>query len=110
MKPSEGRIWVYRMRLSEGRIRVYGMSLSFPNTKIEVFSYEELCFYIYNNIALISEEYIAAPMFNWIEEELGLVDLGKMLREMKEKDSHDLTDLLTAILTYKEYYTIPEVK
>lgn len=85
-------------------------SYIFPNTKIEVFSYEELCFYIYNNIALISEEYIAAPMFNWIEEELGLAELGKMLREMKEKDSNDLTDLLTAILTYKEYYTIPEVK
>ena len=85
-------------------------SFFFPNTKIEVFSYEELCFYIYNNIALISEEYIAAPMFNWIEEELGLAELGKMLREMKEKDSNDLTDLLTAILTYKEYYTIPEVK
>lgn len=85
-------------------------SYIFPNTKIEVFSYEELCFYIYNNIALISEEYIATPMFNWIEEELGLSDLAGLLREMKEKDSNDLTDLLTAILTYKEYYTIPEVK
>ncbi len=85
-------------------------SYIFPNTKIEVFSYEELCFYIYNNIALVSEEYIATPMFNWIEEELGLVELAKLLREMKEKESNDLTDLLAAILTYKEYYTIPEVK
>ena len=65
-------------------------SYIFSNTKIEVFSYEELCYYIYNNIALISEEHIGVPMFNWIE--------------------HDLTDLLTAILTYKEYYTIPEIK
>lgn len=85
-------------------------SYIFPNTKIEVFSYEELCFYIYNNIALISEEYIATPMFNWIENELGLADLANLLREMKKKDGTDLTDLLTAILTYKEYYTIPEVK
>lgn len=85
-------------------------SYIFPNTKIEVFSYEELCFYIYNNIALVSEEYIATPMFNWIEEELGLLELANLLREMKEKESNDLTDLLTAILTYKEYYTIPEVK
>lgn len=85
-------------------------SYIFPNTRIEVFSYEELCFYIYNNIALISAEYIAAPMFNWIEQELGLSDLAAALREMKEKESTDLTDLLTAILTYKEYYTIPEVK
>ena len=85
-------------------------SYIFPNTKIEVFSYEELCYYIYNNIALIAEEYIATPMFNWIAEDLGLSDLAESLRQIKEKESTDLTDLLTAILTYKEYYTIPEVK
>ena len=85
-------------------------SYIFPNTKIEVFSYEELCYYIYNNIALIAEEYIATPMFNWIAEDLGLSDLAESLRQIKEKETTDLTDLLTAILTYKEYYTIPEVK
>lgn len=85
-------------------------SYIFPNTKIEVFSYEELCFYIYNNISLIVEEYVAIPMFNWIENELGLSDLAKQLREIKEKETTDLTDLLAAILTYKEYYTIDEVK
>ncbi len=85
-------------------------SYIFPNTKIEVFSYEELCFYLYNNIALISEEYIGVPMFNWIENELHLGELADRLRELKEKATTDLTDLLTAILTFKEYYTIPEVK
>ncbi|MGN0152920.1 MAG: hypothetical protein ACI4A3_00600 [Lachnospiraceae bacterium] len=85
-------------------------SYIFPNTKIEVFSYEELCFYIYNNIALISEEYIGVLMFNWIEDELKLPELADTLRAVKEKDTTDLTDLLTTILTYKEYYTIPEIK
>jgi tetratricopeptide (TPR) repeat protein len=61
-------------------------------------------------MALVSEEYIGPSMFNWIEEELGLADLAELLRGMKEKDTTDLTDLLTAILTYKEYYTIQEVK
>lgn len=85
-------------------------SYIFPNTRIEVFSYEELCFYIYNNIALVSEEYIATPMFNWLETQLGLHDLAESLREIKEKETTDLTDLLAAILTYREYYTIEEVK
>ena len=85
-------------------------SYIFPNTKIEVFSYEELCFYIYNNVALIAEEYITSPMFNWIEHELGLDALATQLRELKEKETTDLTDLLATILTYKEYYTIQEVK
>lgn len=85
-------------------------SYIFPNTKIEVYSYEELCYYIYNNAALISQEFIGMGMFNWIENELKLPDLAKSLRKKKEKEGTDLTDLLTAILTYKEYYTIEEVK
>jgi len=85
-------------------------SYIFPNTKIEVFSYEELCYYIYNNIALILDEHIGKKLFDWIEKELAMSDLAWKLRVVKEKESTDLTDLLTTILTYKEYYTIPEVK
>lgn len=85
-------------------------SYIFPNTKIEVFSYEELCYYIYNNIALIAEEYVSKQMFNWIEDGLNLPELAQNLRQIKEKETSDLTDLFAAILTYKEYYTIPEVK
>ena len=85
-------------------------SYIFPNTKIEIFSYEELCYYIYNNIALISEEYVNLTMFNWIKNELGLYKLSDKLMAIKEKENTDLTDLLTTILTYKEYYSIPEVK
>lgn len=85
-------------------------SYIFPNTKIEVFSYEELCYYIYNNIALVAEEYISTGMFNWIEDGLKLSELAQNLRQIKEKETSDLTDLLAAILTYKEYYTIQEVK
>ncbi len=85
-------------------------SYIFPNTRIEVFSYEELCYYIYNNIALISEEYIGVPMFQWIKNELGLPELSATLMRLKEKQGTDLTDLLTAILTFKEYYSIDEVK
>lgn len=85
-------------------------SYIFPNTRIEVYSYEELCYYIYNNIALLSEEYVGVAMFNWIENGIGLPELARQLRELKEKDTTDLTDLLTAILTYKEYYSIEEIK
>lgn len=85
-------------------------SYIFPNTKIEVFSYEELCYYIYNNIALISEEYVGKKMFDWIEKELDMKELAWKLRVVKDKESTDLTDSLTTILTHKEFYTISEVK
>lgn len=85
-------------------------SYIFPNTKIEVFSYEELCYYIYNNIALISMEHIGMKLFQWIETAIALPELASDLRTLKEKESTDLTDLLTAILAYREYYTIAEIK
>ena len=85
-------------------------SYIFPNTKIEVFSYEELCYYIYNNIALISDEHIGVPLFLWIRNELELPGLADNLVQIKAKDNTDLTDLLTAILTFREYYSIAEVK
>lgn len=85
-------------------------SYIFPNTKIEVFSYEELCYYIYNNIALLSEDYIGRNLFDWIEQELKMPELAMKLRIKKEKDTTELIDLLTEILVYKEFYTIAEVK
>lgn len=85
-------------------------SYIFPNTKIEVFSYEELCYYIYNNISLIAKEYITTPLFLWIEQELEMPELAMRLRQIKEKDHTDLTDLLATILTYQDYYNVSEVK
>lgn len=85
-------------------------SYVFPNTRVEVFSYEELCYYIYNNIALLEEDYFSSAMFNWIENFLKLPDLAGKLREEKEKENRDFTDLLTRILVYKDYYTTTEVK
>lgn len=85
-------------------------SYIFPNTKIEVFSYEELCYYIYNNGALICAEYIDNRLFQWIEQELQLKELAESLRMTKGKPTADLTDLLTVILTYREFYTMEEIR
>ena len=67
--------------------KVATTSYIFPNTKIEVFSYEELCYYVYNNIALLSEEYIGKKLFDWIEKELEMEELALKLRVVKDKDS-----------------------
>ena len=85
-------------------------SYVFPNTRVEVFSYEELCYYIYNNIALLEEEYFSNTMFNWIENFLKLPELANILRQKKERENDTFTDLLTAILVFKDYYTTSEVK
>ena len=45
---------------------------TFLNTKVEIYTYEELCFYIYNNTVLISKSALSDKLFNWIREELGM--------------------------------------
>ena len=44
---------------------------TFLNTKVEIYTYEELCFYIYNNTVLISKSSLSEKLFNWIRDELG---------------------------------------
>ena len=44
----------------------------FTNTKVEVYSYEELCFYIYNNVALLNPEQL---LYHFAEKYTGKVTL-----------------------------------
>ena len=35
---------------------------TFLNTKVSVYSYEELCYYLYNNMVLVGEEDVTARL------------------------------------------------
>ena len=39
---------------------------TFVNTKVEVYSYEELCFHIYNNAVLLNPEQFQGRLVQWI--------------------------------------------
>ena len=43
-----------------------GVPFTFLNTKVEIYTYEELCFYIYNNTVLISRSSLSEKLFDWI--------------------------------------------
>ena len=47
---------------------------TFLNTKVEIYTYEELCFYIYNNTVLISRSVLSEMLFDWIRDELGMYE------------------------------------
>ncbi len=82
---------------------------TFENTKVEVFSYEELCFYLYNNSAIISLEQMDIKFVTWIAHELAMVDLAENITKLRAKEAI-LMDILVEIFTAKNYYTIDEVK
>lgn len=52
------------------------------NISTNIFSIEELCFYLYNNIYLLDETIINDSLCQWMKEELGLKSLGMKLQGM----------------------------
>lgn len=81
----------------------------FENTKVEVFSYEELCFYIYNNLAILNIEQISSKFVLWLKNELKLEALAKKILELRAANG-SLEEILVEILVAKNYYTRNEVK
>lgn len=81
----------------------------FLNTKVEINTYEELCFYIYNNTVLISKSALSDKLFDWIRDELDMPELATKLVALSNKTSF-AQDLLVEILNEGDYYEPEEIK
>lgn len=57
------------------------------NIRTGIYSLEELCFYLYNNICLIDDSILNEGLCDWIRDELGLARLYRQLYEQLEKQS-----------------------
>lgn len=55
------------------------------NIRTGIYSLEELCFYLYNNVYLIDETILNEGLCDWIRDELGLTRLYRQLYEQLEK-------------------------
>ena len=82
---------------------------TFLNTKVEIYTYEELCFYIFNNTVLISKSVLSDKLFNFIRDELGMDELADKLTGLMNKTTY-AQDLLIEILNAGDYYTTEEIK
>ena len=80
----------------------------FLNTKVEIYTYEELCFYIFNNTVLISKTTLSDKLVSWIREELGMDALADRLAGLLNK-SVSAQDILIEILTAGDYYSADEI-
>jgi tetratricopeptide (TPR) repeat protein len=81
----------------------------FPATGHRIFSIEELCYYIYNNIYSIDETLFTDSLTDWIKTELDLALRAEKL-EMSLKQGADYKTLLTIVLCSSDYYTEQEIK
>lgn len=81
----------------------------FLNTKVEIRTYEELCFYIYNNTVLISKSSLSDKLFDWIRDEISMPELAHRLVTLSNKTPF-AQDLLVEILNAGNYYEVEEIK
>lgn len=74
-----------------------------------VYSIEELCYYIYNNIYFIDESLFSDSLIDWIRTELGLPERAEKL-EFILKQGADYKTLLAVVLCSSDYYSEFEIK
>lgn len=81
----------------------------FTNTKVEIYSYEELCYYIFNNVVLLNKEQCGRKLVYWLRKELELDALATQLEQLQEQNA-ELLEVLVAILTAFPYYDTEEIR
>jgi hypothetical protein len=78
-------------------------------TNTNVYSIEELCYYIYNFIEIINEDMFTESLIIWISEELELDNRANKLRELV-KENAGLKDYIVCVLCSSDFYTEMEIK
>ena len=74
----------------------------------KIYTIEELCYYLCNNIYLIDETIMNEQLFEWLEGQLKLEKMAKNLRKLMKREA-SLEQLITAILSSSLIYTPEEM-
>lgn len=80
----------------------------FPVTMTRVFSIEEVCYYIRNNIYMMQEEVFDEEFARWIREELGMSATADKLEKMR-RDQNNLKDIVVTLCCSCDYYSEEQI-
>lgn len=80
-----------------------------PYTGAKVYSLEELCYYIGNNIYTITEDFFTKPLVLWLREQVDQKTLADKLDTMIT-NGNKLKDLVVTILCACDYYKEGEIR
>lgn len=78
------------------------------NVAVNIYSLEELCYYIYNNIYLIGSELVDSELIDYIRTDLRETELADQLDFLVSQRA-GLSELVITILRYVDYYTEDEI-
>lgn len=79
-----------------------------PQTDIKLYSAEELCYYIYNNIYLIGQDLIDDNLIEFLQA-VGECELAARVKKLKESGA-SLAQILVTILKSIDYYSVAEIE
>ncbi len=96
-----------KLIICQGKIaeKPYYMKLSNRN----IYSIEELCYYIHVNLDMLDEEMFTESLANFIKDDLELKNSGEKLSELI-KSKASLKDIIVCILCSCDYFTEAEIK
>ena len=74
-----------------------------------IYSMEELCYYIMGNTYLIDLSFMSEELCTWVEKQMGLYKLAETLRDIMRSQGK-LSDFVLAILEYSGYNSMQEMQ
>ena len=75
---------------------------------VRLYSNEELCYYIYNNIYIITNDFISDELIHFLRYETKDMALADRVEQMKKSDA-GLAAILVTILKSVDYYSISQI-
>ena len=78
------------------------------NMSVNIYSMEELCYYIYNNIYLIGTDLFDTGLIDFIGKDLGEKDLAEELEFLISQNA-GLSEMVIAVLRHVDYYSEDEI-
>lgn len=82
--------------------------LVIEGTGMRLYTAEELCYYIYNNIYLIGQDLINGRLIEFLRQ-TGEEDLSERVRSLYEKKA-GLAEILVTILKTVDYYSVSDIE
>lgn len=81
----------------------------FKMSNTNVFSIEELCYYIFHNVTALNLELREEGLIGWIEDQLGLKESAQKLRQLIISEA-GYKDIVVCILLSCDYYGEAQIK
>lgn len=79
------------------------------NASLNLYSLEELSYYIENNLYLLEEDFMSEELCSWIEKEMKLKDVAEQLRDICRRNG-TLAEFVTCILKQSGYCSPDKIR